>query len=493
MSYWWDGSGGGWNGSSWGGSGSYGFMDYAGYSSSVEQIFDMTIFGPYFPGELQTGLNQYNSMVQTTISVANEAASAQRLLNDSDATNDWMAAAIISANPHLGLQVGGVTYYGTDAMAYIMGGAVSPTPPPPGTFDNVIQNAFQAHVTVYADGTMSQMSIQYLGALSGLNGVSGQTINASWNPDPYASLPPSGVQDKGQWFGKAAADAGIDPFRWNPSAGYDANRATVQKVYDWYAKIALQHPELQWAAMARLAGGVVVGALQTLYALQHEIGLLQIAAWILDPSAYDAMQRACAALEKMLLGMQQKIFVDLGWQHAAYINGGIDALCEAYNRGEMDLTTLQAWYKIASGDPAQIFEGNRDLLFREQNIILRDDYALLHSTPMMSTLLSRMTDSPLPGGTSFASHLPNGDITNFDDRWSWLNADLLNRWQSMPPEHRQALVGQPLEQLINRNFAPNPNQPPPVPQPPPTPTPTPSTSPDDYFDDYLRYRNYYNY
>lgn len=486
MSYWWDGSGGGWNGSYWGGSGDYSFMDYVGYSSSVQQIFDMSIFGPYFPGELQTALNQYNSMVQTSITTANEAAAAQRILSDGDASNDWMAASIIAANPHLGLQVGGTTYYGNAAIEYMLGSGAAQAVPPAGTFDNVVQNAFQAYVTVYADGSMSPMSIQYLGALSGLNGVSGQTIYASWDPGSYDGLPPTNVQSKGDWFGKAAAEAGIDPFHWNPSAGYDANKETVQKVYDWYAKIAREHPELQWAGMARLAGGVVVGALQTLYAMQHDLTLLGAAAWILDPNAYDAMQRACAALEKMLLGMQQKIFVDLGWQHEAYIKGGIDALCDAYNRGEIDLTTLQAWYKISSGDPAQVFQGNRDLLFREQNIILRDDYALLNQSWMMRSLLSQFTNSPLPGGTSFSSYLPNGDITNFDDRWNWLNADLLNRWQSMSPEYRQALIAEPLQQLVNRDFAP-------APTPPPTPSPSPSTSPDDYFEDYLNYRNYYEY
>src|SRR5206468_4333595 len=104
--------------------------------------------------------------------------------------------------------------------------------------------------------------------------------------------------------------------------------------------------------------------------------------------------------------MQKQIFVDLGWQHAAYDKGGIDAMRRLFAGRQLTRDMLEAWEDIASGDPERIRRGNKALLLREQKTVLQDDYDQMKGhgggTGLAVTYLLGVTSqSPVPGGKPF--------------------------------------------------------------------------------------------
>jgi hypothetical protein len=283
-----------------------------------------------------------------------------------------------------------------------------------------------------------------------------------------------------QWRARALTAAKIDPATWKPSAGFEANRENVKKVYAYYSDLYNQRPELKWAGMAKLAGGTVYGGLE-----QSELGktaaktAATAATLTPAPGAGAAAEAAKTAygeahfLQTQLLTMQKDIFEDLAWQHQAYVEGGLPALEAAYRRGDIkEEKIIQAWRDIASGDENRQWQGNAALLYREQRTILRLGYenirnrmTLLNvsrfppvslpidSGRMIAGAMSQMAESPIPGGRSFREVTGDkADITLFEDRWRWIKDDMLPAYRNLSPERRSALINQPLEELAARKF-----------------------------------------
>src|SRR5439155_22444045 len=152
-------------------------------------------------------------------------------------------------------------------------------------------------------------------------------------------------------------DAGIDPSLWDPSKGLKANDAIVQAVYAYYQHLWDTNHDLQWAGMAKLAGATVYGGMQDLYVLTQlpRDRLVQLAA---SGSAMAALALAIGTnetkyFETTFLKMQKDIFLDLGWQHTAYMHGGQDAIDALHRDGFIMGDTYAAWQGISSGDPAR--------------------------------------------------------------------------------------------------------------------------------------------
>src|SRR5207249_1322517 len=57
-----------------------------------------------------------------------------------------------------------------------------------------------------------------------------------------------------QWLGRAFRSAGIDPLHWEPARGVEANRGTIERVYEYYGRLYLRHAQLEWAGMANMIG-----------------------------------------------------------------------------------------------------------------------------------------------------------------------------------------------------------------------------------------------
>ena len=283
------------------------------------------------------------------------------------------------------------------------------------------------------------------------------------------------------WRAIAFLQAGIDPDAWDPDRGLLHNDAIVQSVYKFYGELWLEHPELQWAAMANLVGPMFYGGWQDLYTLRHitDDGLRNEYLLRLTPlpelpgSAYDLIGHLdmplglndlaagdLAWLETKMLAMHQEIFNDLGWQHAAYTWVGVDAIEFAGVSGD----NLRAWQDIASGDAVRVANGNRFLLDREQKVIIQDDYEAIRSYrgPIGEALTYLMTwtaSNPIPGGEPYRDvvtrnleipslsldspkiwppwewvpvdydpitiTVPRGNIANIADRWEWIMVDMV--------------------------------------------------------------------
>jgi hypothetical protein len=251
---------------------------------------------------------------------------------------------------------------------------------------------------------------------------------------------------KEEWQKRTLATAGLDMKTWVPSAGFQANRENVKKVYAYYTALYNQNHNLLWAGMAKLAGGTVYGGLQT--------GLVvKVAAGVAGGTIG---QGQAQFVENKLVAMQQDIFMDLAWQHQAYIERGICELDTAYRRGDISKDNFQFWLDIDSGYPQQVWRGNKALLHQEQFNVLDPTYRQIRGGLLggpTAWMLSRMTESPIPGGKPFSEVVPGGDVTKFQDRWQWIETDMLPSYQQLTPDYRTTLINEPLEDLATRQFA----------------------------------------
>ncbi|MDT0442956.1 DUF2515 family protein [Streptomyces johnsoniae] len=302
-----------------------------------------------------------------------------------------------------------------------------------------------------------------------------------------------------QAFLELCRQLGIDPAAWDTTRGLSFNDDRITRVYEYYADLFLRNPELQWAGMAKLAGGLVYAGMQDLHVLRGLSGDERLS-WIasampgMPPGLAMALATAGEAeldhYEDTFVAMQKEIFVDMGWQHAAYDRGGIEEMRRLAAGGELSPQLLTAWEDIASGDPQRIEQGNAALLRREQETILQDDYAAMQERDLgraVTYMLGVTSESPVPGGRpfrevvndvqvdlpdqirmpvpalpgagpvevdipdalTFDSPLPTGNIANFDSRWQWISQNMLPSYQALLDQDMERLrgeVGRPLNE-----------------------------------------------
>ncbi|HEV2890468.1 MAG TPA: WXG100 family type VII secretion target [Frankiaceae bacterium] len=191
------------------------------------------------------------------------------------------------------------------------------------------------------------------------------------------------------WLARALRDADIDPERWVPQAGAARNKATIEAVYTYYGRLYLDHPELEWAAMANQVGASFAAGMYDMESLRkfgRRVKDAPAAVRAALPRDIKQMADALAGLteaeagyyETTLLTMQRDIFNDQARMHAAYVHGGLAALEELHDAGMVDDRTIGAWRRIdkgsRTGNVADVRAGNRSLLHREQHEIIGDSY-----------------------------------------------------------------------------------------------------------------------
>lgn len=159
-------------------------------------------------------------------------------------------------------------------------------------------------------------------------------------------------------------------------------------------------------------------------------------------------QNLAFEIERQLVSMNRQIFMDLAWQHEAYLSGGIKEINEARQRGELSIRNWNAWQLIdkgiTDGNRDLVSQGNKLLLKREQQIILAEGYRALAALNM-GKIMGAMATSPIPFGDSFNTVVPGGSLCDFDDRWRWISQELFPRWASMSAETRSRLSGLSLD------------------------------------------------
>jgi uncharacterized protein YukE len=321
-----------------------------------------------------------------------------------------------------------------------------------------------------------------------------------------------------QWREIAYWRAGIDPAVWRPEDGLLENDPIVQAVYRYYGDLYLDNPELQWAGMANIVGPMFYGGWQDIYAIRQIADPAEraeyLSRWVGLPTLPDPVYEAADHISHVMPGgflnpmhlaehltadelewyedrflmMQREIFDDLAWQHEAFVLGGAPLMREIASRNPSELLPrdVDAWEDIGSGDAERIQQGNADLLLREQERVIQDDYDAMrdHHGPVGDVFtygFSTMAENPMPGGQAYRDYdpieltvdlvpdvpvgplgpfgphidiptpdvevsqtlpLPAGNLSNFDDRWGWIENDMLPRYQDLlqDPNATRAIV-----------------------------------------------------
>ncbi len=348
--------------------------------------------------------------------------------------------------------------------------------------------------------------------------LAGVPVGAPTAATGFAQVALAGLSIE-QWREIAYWRAGIDAGQWRPEDGLLENDAIVQAVYRYYGGLYLDHPELQWAGMANIVGPMFYAGWQDIYAIRQIADPAEraeyLSRWVglptLPDQAYDAADAVSHVIpggflnpvhlaehltadelewyEDRFLMMQREIFDDLAWQHEAFVLGGAPLMREIASRNPSELLArdVDAWEDIGSGDAERIQQGNADLLLREQERVIQDDYDAMrdHHGPVGDVFtygFSTMAENPMPGGQAYRDYdpielsvdlapsipvgplgplgphfdvdvadvevhqtlpLPAGNLSNFDDRWGWIENDMLPRYQDLlqDPDATRALVG----------------------------------------------------
>jgi uncharacterized protein YukE len=296
--------------------------------------------------------------------------------------------------------------------------------------------------------------------------------------------PDAGPVVNEHWTRRAAQDAGIDYLSWDPTLGAQANRENIEAVYEYYAKLYLENPDLQWAGMAAMIGPSFAAGFLDLALFRDIAQGFEVGGEVLQhlPNGFPAgalMEQAGAMTDEDLrfyetgfLAMQKEIFDDQASMHAAYEHGGMDEIERMYESGAINEMTYDAWVDVASGDPERVAEGNTEMLRREQQEIIADDYDNMRNHPVtgeaMTYLMTVVGEASIPGAGTFADYdplsvtvetpgpqgvdipftgvsidnplqgsvtvttpLPDGNIADVGQRWDYITTDTLPAYQEL--------------------------------------------------------------
>ncbi|WP_188587009.1 hypothetical protein [Gordonia jinhuaensis] len=309
------------------------------------------------------------------------------------------------------------------------------------------------------------------------------------------------------WLADTTQAAGIDLAAWNPRAGVLPNRENLVRSYTFYEQLQLHHRELQWAGMGGQVGADFGGGLLDfdLATTVYEMGHLQpIANAIvtqtnkdLGPVFVDTLPDGVRALAQvgavisaadlkyvqgMILVMQKNIFSDLMPMHRAYVQAGLPALTEMHQAGLFNDEILDAWRNIASKDPARVAAGNARLLMREQGEVIKDQWDLTRNyrgehgngpvgealtyastvagSPSVAGVIPMRSYRPIEVSGTLADGrtatltlpLPSWNWSDFDDRWEYINDQLLPKYRDLVDNHwskLQAALQVPYDQQLD--------------------------------------------
>jgi len=220
------------------------------------------------------------------------------------------------------------------------------------------------------------------------------------------------------------------------------NHEELQAIYNYYGETFLRDDEnYLWAGLGKLAGASVYaglvdaevwygttagGALSTIQQAGIDIIYDVVVALNLNPLN---LLSDLPEIQGILMGGADTIFSDLTWQFKAFHTSGLSAIRYVFEEEDQQLVDIANWEKINEGvNGANTFLsgiGNRDLAFREQNIIIQPTFIQLENLGW-DEVFSELATNPVPGSNpTFRDSVPSGNLTNAAERWSWV---LNNMW-----------------------------------------------------------------
>ncbi|MCS6882868.1 MAG: hypothetical protein RMK84_17645 [Oscillochloridaceae bacterium] len=264
-----------------------------------------------------------------------------------------------------------------------------------------------------------------------------------------------------------------------PERFCDRNQAITAAYASWYR----QEPWLfKWAGMAAFASdqvGVAVATAEMLMAprqalredsipppgtalpaLLRDLHSRGVSVALFVPIALH--EGATAQLLEDLRVIKQAndaIFNDTGWAHLAYIHGGLEAL-EACLTADEERPLLDAFRMLDEGahrvcDPSTLEEGRALIdqaavaMLRHEQMTILPPYMERLSDPgrrlaSLGTWLDFEGLSGLMGQPWFSGYfglpavlLGTRSIANTQDRWTWIENDLLPRWFALSAAYRE--------------------------------------------------------
>ena len=279
------------------------------------------------------------------------------------------------------------------------------------------------------------------------------------------------------WAESAMREAGIDPTRWDPSKGVDYNRADIYKVYAFYAELYKNDPRMEWIGMANQVGPTFIAGFEDLAVLRKAAAAGQDLSDQLDGT--DPAQRSWITLlaslgesdlayyEETFLSMQKEIFSDIGSQHFAYQQGGMEEIERMKAAGVVSPTMKDAWtsldsvpaysgpegyHQLNSDQKTALHQASYNMADQEQNHVIADDYDNIRGRTSGEAFTAAMTVVGQPsivGAKSYYEQFPMvnpyfdtnrspmmgvdlelGNISNRDDRWTLIDQDTLTAYEN---------------------------------------------------------------
>jgi hypothetical protein len=296
-------------------------------------------------------------------------------------------------------------------------------------------------------------------------------VDAQWNKNGYGQF----LQQ--YWGESAMREAGIDPNHWDPSRGVDYNRADIYKVYAFYAELYKNDPRMEWIGMANQVGPTFIAGFEDLAVLRKAAAAGQDLSEQLDGT--DPAQRRWVTLlaslgesdlafyETTFLAMQKEIFSDIGSQHFAYQQGGMEEIQRMKDAGLVSPKMNAAWtsvdsvprfsepegyHQLSPAQQAALHKASYSMADQEQNDVIADDYDNIRGRATGEAFTAAMTvvgDPSIVGAKSYYEQFPAvepyfdisrfpptgieihlGNISDRDDRWSLIDQDTLNAYEN---------------------------------------------------------------
>lgn len=252
---------------------------------------------------------------------------------------------------------------------------------------------------------------------------------------------------------------------WNPELGWAHNRARIIKLYDYYRRVYLLRPNIFfWAGLGRMAGGAVFGGLDFL----HSMGGSGV-----------NVQRTM----RIMVAIGKAIFLDLAWQHEAYLDDpqrAIDLAAEydldQHSDPQFSYASSWRWIHLREGTSTDsvgsdasydedassiarhdVSHANESLLHNEQWRIIQPYYdRILHDEGMRgeTARTSAFTNNVHPYHRPFLEFRSYGNILVFDDRWAWITGPyrMWNDWAELPQAERERLVNLSLDDMFHQRW-----------------------------------------
>jgi hypothetical protein len=223
----------------------------------------------------------------------------------------------------------------------------------------------------------------------------------------------------------------------------ERNRAITARYASWY----LDHPDFfKWSGMAAYASrqvGIAIVSAEMMLAPER-MGSANPFVWLHGVASGMFMVRDLVEIKSG----NNRIFNDIAWAHAAYLEGGLDEVegnAEGSDRGLLleGFRMIDRGVKMPGSDEAShlVWQGNMALLRHEQTVVLQPVFDSL--SPGGKLLASFGSELDFSGGypsdprcvASFSAHCGYIEtlagmksIACSADRWEWVESRVIPAW-----------------------------------------------------------------